>query len=74
MHYALGIQKDEQLTESAYWFRKSAEQGYPEAEYRLGQAYASGDVVFGVTIARRHVTGTEKQPRVEWPMLSSGSG
>jgi TPR repeat protein len=42
MHYAFGIQNDEQLTQSVYWFRKSAEQGYSEAEYRLGQAYASG--------------------------------
>ena len=44
MHYAFGIQNDndEELTQSVYWFRKSAEQGYSEAEYRLGQAYASG--------------------------------
>ena len=42
MHYAFVIQNDEQLTQSVYWFRKSAGQGYSEAEYRLGQAYASG--------------------------------
>lgn len=42
IHYAFGIQNDEQLTQSVYWFRKSAEQGYSEAEYRLGQAYGSG--------------------------------
>ena len=42
MHYAFGIQNDEQLAQSVFWFRKSAEQQYSEAEYRLGQAYASG--------------------------------
>jgi uncharacterized protein len=44
MHYAFGIKNDddEQWTQSVYWFRKSAEQRYSEAEYRLGQAYASG--------------------------------
>ena len=43
MHYAFGIQNDDRrLTRSVYWFRKSAEQGYSEAEYRLAQAYASG--------------------------------
>src|SRR5437660_11569711 len=41
MHYAFGIEKDD-LTQSVYWFRKSAAQAYSEAEYRLGQAYASG--------------------------------
>jgi TPR repeat protein len=42
MHYAFGIQNDEQLAQSVYWFRRSAELRYSEAEYRLGQAYASG--------------------------------
>lgn len=42
MHYAFGLQHGEDLTQSVYWFRKSAEQRYAEAEYRLGQAYASG--------------------------------
>jgi TPR repeat protein len=42
VHYAFGIQRDEQLKKSVYWFRKSAEQGYAEAEYRLSQAYGSG--------------------------------
>ena len=42
MHYAFGIQTEDHVTQSVYWFRKSAEQGYSEAEYRLAQAYASG--------------------------------
>jgi len=42
MHYAFGPQKDQNLSQSVYWFQKSAEQGYSESEYRLGQAYASG--------------------------------
>lgn len=28
--------------QAAYWFRKAAEQGYPEAQYALGNLYAEG--------------------------------
>ena len=50
MHFAFGsVQNEDRLTQAVYWFRKSAEQKYPEAEYRLGQAYASGRGVQGDT-------------------------
>ncbi len=36
----LGVRRD--LTEAAFWYRKSAEQGNAEAEFALGQMYSRG--------------------------------
>jgi len=35
-----GISKDEE--EAVRWFRKSAQQGYANAQYKLGESYANG--------------------------------
>ena len=40
---AAGITTD--AGEAAKWFRKAADQGHPEAQYRLGLAYQSGQGV-----------------------------
>ncbi|MGL5334797.1 MAG: tetratricopeptide repeat protein [Enterovibrio sp.] len=36
----IGVAKDEK--QAFYWYRKAAEQGYPEAQFALGAMYASG--------------------------------
>jgi hypothetical protein len=40
---AAGITPD--IRQAAKWFRKAAEQGYPEAQYNLGLAYQNGQGV-----------------------------
>jgi uncharacterized protein len=35
-----GIEQDQK--QAAYWYRKAAEQGHPEAQYNLGRLYATG--------------------------------
>ncbi|MCC8020790.1 MAG: sel1 repeat family protein, partial [Akkermansia sp.] len=35
-----GVERD--MKEAAHWYRKAAEQGNAEAQYRLGVCYANG--------------------------------
>ena len=40
-----GIGVEENLDESVSWYRKSAQQGYPEAQFNLGYMHEIGDWV-----------------------------
>ncbi|HCN10096.1 MAG TPA: hypothetical protein DIT01_19390, partial [Lentisphaeria bacterium] len=41
----INIRVPQDDAEAVKWFRKAAEQGYPQAQYNLGVAYANGEGV-----------------------------
>ena len=43
--YVIEKLKEPDMVKAAYWFKKSAEQGYGRAQYELGRCYLSGEGV-----------------------------
>lgn len=45
IHYYAGLGVKRDLVKAEEWFRRAAEQGYPDAQYNLGLMYENGQAV-----------------------------
>ena len=67
------------IAEIAHWFQKAADQGHPDAQFRMGQAYEVGlgvkrDAARAVEYYRRSTEGGREEARLRWLTLAANEG